>query len=113
MVKTYDTFVFSFWKLTTPCRFCKICYFFEDEGQKSLHGQWFTHGSKTLLQETAHTKALFLMNSCNDMPVAAIYQKCNFRWLRPDELEPDDNNPELENDFHCGYVIDVSLFRQL
>lgn len=41
------------------------------------------------------------------MPVAAIYQKCNFRWLKTDELELDDNNPDTENDFHCGYDIGV------
>lgn len=91
------------------CRFCRICYFFEEQDErgkpiKMFHGQWFVHGSKTILQETAHSKSLYLMNKCEDNPTASIYMKCKLTMLLPDDEEiPDDREPE-SNDFHCGFV---------
>lgn len=91
------------------CRFCRICYFFEQDKKgkpiKMFHGQWFVHGSKTILQETAHSKSLYLTNKCEDNPAASIYMKCKLTMLLPDdEVIPDDREPE-SNDFHCGFVI--------
>ena len=79
-------------------RFIRICYLFERDGEQFLHGQWLAHGSKTLLQETAHLNGLFLMNSCDDIPLAAIIQKCNLHWLASDEMEPLE---DALNKFHC------------
>jgi DNA (cytosine-5)-methyltransferase 1 len=79
-------------------RFIRICYLFEREGQQFLHGQWLAHGSKTLLQEAAHSNGLFLMNTCDDVPLASIVQKCNLYWLSADSTEPPE---DALNRFFC------------
>ena len=79
-------------------RFIRICYLFERAGQQFLHGQWLAHGSKTLLQEAAHSNGLFLMNLCDDVPLASIIQKCNFHWLASNDIDPSE---EELNRFHC------------
>ena len=90
-------------------RFCYITHFFEHQSQrgrtKMFHGQWFVHGSETILQETAHSRALFLLNSCDSNPINAIYQKCNFRFLELGEQEPFDDFAVDANDFHCRQVL--------
>ena len=51
-------------------RFCKINYFFEVSSGprkgwgKFFHAQWLVHGSKTLLQEASHPRALYWLNEC-------------------------------------------------
>ena len=40
------------------------------------------------------------MDSCDDIPLASIFQKCNLRWLLPDDDEPPED--DRENNFHCG-----------
>ncbi|KAF8503256.1 S-adenosyl-L-methionine-dependent methyltransferase [Russula emetica] len=82
--------------------FIRICYLFERDGQQFLHGQWLAHGSKTLLQETAHSNGLFLMNSCDDVPLASIIQKCNLHWLAPNEME---HLEDTHNRFYCSNLI--------
>lgn len=37
-----------------------------------LHVQWFQHGSKTILQQTAHQLELFALYECDDIPISAI-----------------------------------------
>jgi len=70
-----------------------------------FHGQWFTHGCKTILQETSHSKALYLLDTCDDNYVSAIFKKCNIKILKPgDEEEVDDASCDA-NDFHCGQVM--------
>ncbi|KII89181.1 hypothetical protein PLICRDRAFT_160365 [Plicaturopsis crispa FD-325 SS-3] len=68
--------------------FCKICYMFESEGKHLFHAQWYSHGSKTLLQEAAHANSLFLLNTCDDIDFNAVHQKCDLRTLAADEDEP-------------------------
>ncbi|KAI9459440.1 S-adenosyl-L-methionine-dependent methyltransferase [Lactarius psammicola] len=82
--------------------FIRICYLFERKGQQFLHGQWLAHGSKTLLQEAAHSNGLFLMNSCDNIPLASIIQKCNLHWLASDEKEPSEDS---FNRFFCSGLI--------
>jgi DNA (cytosine-5)-methyltransferase 1 len=78
---------------------------YEEDSEKFFHGQWYTHGSKTLLQETAHPQSLFLMDACEtDIPLASIFQKCNLRELAPGEDEPTDESTENENNFYHGCV---------
>ncbi|KAG6854702.1 hypothetical protein C0991_002414 [Blastosporella zonata] len=91
--------------------FCKICYFFEElEGGKKVkmfHGQWFIHGSKTILQEIAHSKSLFLLKSCEkSIPAASIYKKCNIKMMGPEETELPDDGVQDSNDFHCALAYD-------
>lgn len=90
-------------------RFCQIRYFFEKTIHgvkiKMFHGLWFHHGSRTVLQETAHSKALYLLDACDDIHVTAIVKKCNFRQLKPGEGETLDDGSHDSNDFHCGYVL--------
>lgn len=87
-------------------RFCVIRYFFEDEGVKKFHAQWFTHSSKTLLQEAGHPNALYLMLSeCSDVEIDAISQKCNVRELPMDSFQPDESTLDDDNDFHSGYTV--------
>lgn len=75
-----------------------------------FHGLWFNHGSKTLLQETSHSKALYLLGACDDNLVIAIVKKCNFRILKPGDEEIVDDGDADSNDFHCGYVTCLALF---
>lgn len=92
-------------------RFCQIRYFFADKrGTKMFHGQWLTHGCKTILQETAHTQALYLLKgSCDDNAISTIFQKCNLMLLEPGDEEPGDSKIPDSNDFHCGLVYSVFL----
>jgi hypothetical protein len=86
-----------------------IRYFFEDEGIKKFHAQWFTHSSKTLLQEAGHSHALYLMLSeCSDVEIDAISQKCNVRELPMDSFQPDESTLDDDNDFHSGYAASFS-----
>ncbi|KAG2037322.1 S-adenosyl-L-methionine-dependent methyltransferase [Suillus americanus] len=92
-------------KLANDYWFCIIRYFFEDEGVKKFHAQWFTHSSKTLLQEAGHSHALYLMLSeCSDVEIDAISQKCNVRELPMDSFQPDESTLDDDNDFHSGLM---------
>lgn len=76
---------------------------YEKKNQKLFHGQWYTHGSKTLLQETAHPQSLFLIDDCESgLPLASIYQKCNLRELAIGDDEPVDESAANENNFFHG-----------
>ncbi|KAG6916653.1 hypothetical protein DXG01_005939 [Tephrocybe rancida] len=90
--------------------FCKICYFYEDvvggKKVKMFHGQWFIHGSKTILQETAHSKSLFLLHTCENNPAASIFKKCNVTMMGLEDGEIPDNGEPLSNDFHCALAYD-------
>ncbi|KAF8211838.1 hypothetical protein K438DRAFT_1957642 [Mycena galopus ATCC 62051] len=93
--------------------FIRISYFYDhpydeehDEPRKMLHGQWFTHGSRTILQETAHSQELFLMNECDGIPVASIFRKCEVRFPDIHEAEePDKSDPE-DRSYFCRYLYD-------
>ncbi|KAG1888093.1 hypothetical protein F4604DRAFT_1916001 [Suillus subluteus] len=97
-------------KLANDHWFCLIQYFFEDdEGVKKFHAQWFTHSSKTLLQEVGHSHALYLMlSNCSDVEVEAISQKCNVHELAKDSFQPDESTLEEDNNFHFGYATSYS-----
>ncbi|KAI0929230.1 hypothetical protein AcW1_006224 [Taiwanofungus camphoratus] len=98
--------------------FCKICYMFEVEevikskygratvNRKYFHGQWLQHGSQMLLQETAHSKGLFYLNECDDLPLECIFSRCNLKVLKPNEDEPLDESAGDGNNFHTGLTWD-------
>jgi DNA (cytosine-5)-methyltransferase 1 len=77
---------------------------FEEDNKKQIHAQWFTHSSKTILQETADPKELFLINECADVMLSEVLQKAQVRMLGPEEDEPADEKPDEENDFYCRYA---------
>ncbi|KAF8201752.1 C5-DNA-methyltransferase [Pholiota molesta] len=85
-------------------------YFFEPPNgtMKMFHGLWFSHGSKTLLQETSHSKALYLLGTCDNNPVTTIFKKCNFRIMQPGDDEVVDDGSHVSNDFHCGLFYDTN-----
>lgn len=101
--------------LMSNIRFCRICYFYEDVGRngqpvKMFHAQWFEHGSKTQLQETAHPQALYFVQECDNNPAASIFRKCEVDMLIPEDEEPiyldpdsDEFDPESTK-FFCKYV---------
>ena len=70
-----------------------------------FHGQWFSHGCKTILQETSHSKALYFLDTCDDNHISAIFKKCNIKILKPGDEEQVDDACHDANDFHCGQVI--------
>jgi DNA (cytosine-5)-methyltransferase 1 len=70
-----------------------------------FHGQWFSHGSKTILQETSHSKALYFLDTCDNNYISAIFKKCNIKILKPGDEEQVDDACRDANDFHCGQVI--------
>ncbi|KAH8099541.1 S-adenosyl-L-methionine-dependent methyltransferase [Cristinia sonorae] len=79
--------------------FGKICYFFQEGNGKYFHVQWYEHGSKILLQETAHPQGLFLTNECDDADLDCIFQRCNVKALGPSEEEPLPDLDYSPNDF--------------
>ncbi|OCH93875.1 S-adenosyl-L-methionine-dependent methyltransferase [Obba rivulosa] len=110
--------------------FCKICYMYEKEEvvksgtkrtrilKKFFHAQWLQHGSQTLLQETAHSKALFWLNECDDLAMECIFGRCNVHILGSADDEPLDDGEE-ENDFFTngltwdpGYTAFVQVSNQ-
>ncbi|KAJ3825146.1 S-adenosyl-L-methionine-dependent methyltransferase, partial [Lentinula raphanica] len=86
--------------------FIQICYFFEDadDDTQNFHGRWLEHGSKTLLQETAHSRELFLTNTCADAPVSSIYRKCDLKFLGLAEREPEDDINYEGDSYFCQYT---------
>ncbi|KAJ7256535.1 S-adenosyl-L-methionine-dependent methyltransferase [Mycena haematopus] len=93
--------------------FIRIMYFYDhsidrdhNKPRKMLHGQWLTHGSRTILQETPHSQELFLLNECDGIAVASIFSKCTVRFLELGETEePDKSDPDARN-FFCRYLYD-------
>ncbi|PSR77616.1 hypothetical protein PHLCEN_2v7806 [Hermanssonia centrifuga] len=82
--------------------FGHICYMYEKDAKKFMHLQWYQHGSKILLQETAHPQALFLTDECDDVLIESIYQKANLRVLGSTEEEPPVAPDTEENSFYTG-----------
>ncbi|KAK0463813.1 S-adenosyl-L-methionine-dependent methyltransferase [Desarmillaria tabescens] len=88
--------------------FCRICYFFYDEEDKTkkFHGHWSEHGSRTLMKEVAHSKALFQMKTCDDSPIASIIRRVDVKMLGERDNEYlDDGDPE-STDYFCSLVWD-------
>ena len=88
-------------------RFCQIRYFFQEVKKgcisKMFHGQWFVHGCKTILQETSHSKALYLLKkSCDSNHISAIFKKCNLSIMKHSDVETQDDGNRDANDFHCA-----------
>ncbi|KIK58230.1 hypothetical protein GYMLUDRAFT_98175 [Collybiopsis luxurians FD-317 M1] len=91
--------------------FIRIRYFYEEFDRKSgrlrmFHGQWFEHGSKTFLQQTSHSRALYLTNSCGDAPLSSIYRKCDVKFPKLGEQEEEDDHDSDGDQFFCQYVWD-------
>ncbi|KAF7965632.1 hypothetical protein HWV62_42606 [Athelia sp. TMB] len=85
--------------------FCRICYMYEENGSKRFHGQWYSHGSKMLLQEVAHPQSLFLLDTCDPIDLATIVQKCNVRELAFDETEPPVKVDSDDSNFFTGFML--------
>ncbi len=85
--------------------FGHICYMYEKDTKKFMHLQWYQHGSKILLQETAHPQALFLTDECDDVLIESIYQKANLRVLGSTEEEPPVAPDTEENSFYTGFAM--------
>ncbi|KAI0042682.1 hypothetical protein FA95DRAFT_1575568, partial [Auriscalpium vulgare] len=85
--------------------FAQIIYMFEEDGKPCFHGQWYAHGSKTLLQEITHSRALFPMALCDTIPLASILSKCNLQLLAPGEHEPPEDVTDMDNYFFCNGLI--------
>ena len=84
-----------------------VISFATKEGRKKFHVQWLQPGCHTILQESAHSRSLFLIEECDDLDLQVIYSKCNLMWLSAGEDEstfvPNDSNGE--NDFFAQFVI--------
>lgn len=83
-------------------RFCQIRYFYQEKHFFKFHALWFLHGSRTILQETAHSNSLYLLQQCADLEVETIYQKANFSILKPSDPEQEDTSDPDLNHFYCG-----------
>ncbi|KAL0066508.1 hypothetical protein AAF712_006551 [Marasmius tenuissimus] len=99
--------------------FCKISYFFDDpkdidsqtgKPAKKFHGQWYQHGSRTILQETAHSRSLYLLASCDDNRIATIFRKCTVKFLEPGQNEEHDDKAHLGAEFHCSLMWDEDQY---
>ena len=96
--------------LTYLCfRFCKINYFYEKpspkQHEKLFHAQWLQQGPQTFLQEAAHSRALFWLHECDDLPVECIYSHCNLQPWPLGEAEPLEDIDGPENHFFTGYIL--------
>ncbi|KAJ7438478.1 S-adenosyl-L-methionine-dependent methyltransferase [Mycena latifolia] len=90
--------------------FIRIMYFLDEMShgtqQKMFHGQWFVHGSRTFSGEFSHSQELYLLPECGDVPVAAIYSKCQVHFFEPgDKEEPDRFDPQAR-DYFCRSLYD-------
>ncbi|KAI0333620.1 S-adenosyl-L-methionine-dependent methyltransferase [Cubamyces sp. BRFM 1775] len=91
--------------------FCKINYMFDERDRsgvtrKKFHAQWLQHGCQTLLQEAAHSRGLFWLKSCDDLPLECIYSHCHVQpWPRSEPVPLDDCSGEL-NRFFVGLTWD-------
>ena len=73
----------------------------ESGGEYQVHVQWFTHGSKMILQELAHSRGLFLLEHCDDILAPTIKQKVEVDlWTRGEE-RADDKAPDGQH-YHCA-----------
>ncbi|KAK7038026.1 BAH domain-containing protein [Favolaschia claudopus] len=87
--------------------FCQITRFFESGRQKMFHCQWLTHGSRTILQETAHSNELFLLAECSKhTPVASIIQKCRVRFPSVKDVEEIDHSDPDSRNYFCRFLYD-------
>lgn len=89
-------------------RFGEICYFYDDEQMgPSFHIRWFTHGSQTILRDTAHPLVLFPMQrSCDNLLLTSIYQKCHIQHLFAGQEPPiPDGSSKIHNDFYLRSAI--------
>ncbi|KAJ7025347.1 S-adenosyl-L-methionine-dependent methyltransferase [Mycena alexandri] len=94
--------------------FIQIAYLFEDNKNldkrgkplKKLHGSWLVHGSRTLVQEAAHSQELFLLEECHDIHVSSIFRKCSVRELEVDKLGPLDAADEKSTTYFTRFVWD-------
>ncbi|EKM55273.1 uncharacterized protein PHACADRAFT_184086 [Phanerochaete carnosa HHB-10118-sp] len=120
--KTGDDIVDKKW-------FMKICYVFERQEQvisqysgpqwilePYFHGQYYMHGSKLLLQETAHPQALYLIDECDDQQLGCIFQKVDVQELGLQGDEPPFlNTGTSTKQFFSGLLWDQAMvaFHQL
>ncbi|GJE87065.1 BAH and Dcm domain-containing protein [Phanerochaete sordida] len=113
--KSGDKFIDTKW-------FMKICHFFErrdKEKNNSLqpyfHGQHYEHGSKLLLQQMAHRRALYLMDECDDQPLGCIFQKLDIHELDLREDDPPESAGSCPRQFFSGMLWEQTAvaFRQL
>jgi DNA (cytosine-5)-methyltransferase 1 len=65
--------------------------------ERTAHVQWYEHGCKTILQETAHPYGLFALPECADVPVGTILGRCIVRHMKPGDEEP--------YDYHCRLLL--------
>ncbi|KAJ7085752.1 hypothetical protein B0H15DRAFT_367739 [Mycena belliarum] len=91
--------------------FIQIKYFFaekDEHGQlrKMFHGQWFLHASRTFFRETAHSQELCALPECQNVSVAAIFQKCRVDFLRDDEMEEIDAFDAQGRSYFCRLMYD-------
>ena len=70
--------------------------------KKFFHAQWLQHGSQTILQESSHSRALFWLNECEDLPLECIYSHCNLQPWPINETEPLDDQDGSVNLFFTG-----------
>lgn len=72
-----------------------------------VHVRWFEHGARTVLAETAAPQALFLLDSCESIPVHSILQKIEVKELAPDEDEYGygDIDEQTATSYYYRYVL--------
>lgn len=97
----YDLQILVWTVSDSSYRFIEISYFFQDSHEKMFHGRWLEHGSKTFLQEVAHSKALFLTNTCDDVALSSIFQKVKVWFHRSNQPEPEDDEDDKGHTFFC------------
>ncbi|KAG8875725.1 hypothetical protein FRB97_004784 [Tulasnella sp. 331] len=69
--------------------FAEIAYFWLDTEDHIIkcHVRWFTHGTRTILRETAGTNELFLIDECDNIAAEAIVAKFRVEFLPNGRIE--------------------------
>lgn len=63
---------------TIPMQVIKVKYMWENKlGIRVLHGSWLWRGKETILGDTSSPRELFLVDECQDVPIAYVESKAN------------------------------------
>lgn len=66
-----------------PVYLARVISMWEEAGEKEFHAMWFSRGGETVLGETSDPSELFLVDICDDSPLAAITGKATVKFQPP------------------------------
>ncbi|KAH9935023.1 uncharacterized protein B0H18DRAFT_1082741 [Fomitopsis serialis] len=78
-----------------------------NQQRRKIHLQWFDHAPRSILEELADPRELFLWNSCGEINADDAYDKVDVRYRehysKPNDTRLDRTDPSV---FYCNYICD-------